>query len=92
MPLMAYCPLDQGGLASAPVLHGVAQRHGATASQVALAGLMAQSGVMVIPKAVREAHLRENFAAASLVLTEADLTEIDRHLPAPRRKTPLAMR
>jgi diketogulonate reductase-like aldo/keto reductase len=92
MPLMAYCPLDQGGLASAPVLHGVAQRHGATASQVALAGLMSQSGVMVIPKAVREAHLRENFAAASLVLTEADLAEIDRHFPAPRRKTPLAMR
>ena len=92
MPLMAYCPLDQGGLASAPALQGVAQRQDATASQVALAWLMTQRGVMVIPKAVREAHLRENFAAASLVLTEADLAEIDRHFPPPRRKTPLAMR
>ncbi len=92
MPLMAYCPLDQGGLAGAPTLRAVAQRHGATASQVALAWLMKQPGVMVIPKAVRESHLRENFAAADLVLTETDLAEIDRHFPAPRRKTPLAMR
>ena len=92
MPLMAYCPLDQGGLADSPVLHTVARRHGATPSQVALAWLMAQPGVMVIPKAVREAHLRENLAAADLRLTEADRAEIDRHFPAPRVKVALAMR
>ena len=92
MPLMAYCPLDQGGLVNEPVLREVAGRHGATASLVALAWLMAQRGVMVIPKAVREAHLRENFAAAELVLNAADLGAIDRRFPAPRRKQPLAMR
>ena len=92
MPLMAYCPLDQGGLADSPVLRTVARRHGATPSQVALAWLMAQPAVMVIPKAVREAHLRENLAAADLHLTEADRVEIDRHFPAPRVKAALAMR
>lgn len=92
MPLMAYCPLDQGGLADSPVLRTVARRHDATPSQVALAWLMAQPGVMVIPKAVREAHLRENLAAADLHLTEADRVEIDRHFPAPRVKAALAMR
>ena len=92
MPLMAYCPLDQGGLANEPALREVAERHGATASQVALAWSMAQPGVMVIPKAAREAHLRENFAAAELTLTATDLAEIERRFPAPRRKLPLAMR
>lgn len=91
MPLMAYCPIDQGRLAGDAALAAVAQRHGATASQVALAWAMQQSGVMAIPKAVREAHLRENFAAASLQLTAADLTEIDTLFPPPKRRGALAM-
>lgn len=92
MPLMAYCPLDQGDLADHPGLTRLAERHGATASQVALAWLLARAGVMAIPKAVRELHLRQNLAAADLDLGDADLAEIDRHFPPPRRKTPLAMR
>jgi diketogulonate reductase-like aldo/keto reductase len=92
MPLMAYCPLDQGDLADDAVLRGVAERHGATASQVALAWLIARGGVMPIPKAVREAHLRANLAAVDLALSEADLSEIERRFPAPRRKQALAMR
>ena len=91
MPLMAYCPIDQGALANNAGLRGVAERVGATASQVALAWLMDQPGVMVIPKAVREAHLRENLASAKLALTAADMAQIDALFPAPRRKTPLAM-
>ena len=92
MPLMAYCPLDQGGLLDQSVLREVAARHGASAAQVALAWLMSQHGVMVIPKAVREAHLRENFAAAELVLGAADLRAIEHRFPPPRRKQALAMR
>ena len=92
MPLMAYCPLDQGDLAADATLGRVAERSGVTASQVALAWSMAQPGLMVIPKAVREQHLRENFAAAGLVLGATDVAEIEAHFPAPRRKLPLAMR
>ena len=92
MPLMAYCPLDQGDLAHDTVLQAVAERRAATPSQVALAWLIARGGVMPIPKAVREAHLRANLAAADLVLNEADLSGIERRFPAPRRKQALAMR
>lgn len=92
MPLMAYCPLDQGDLAQDAALQKVAERHGATASQVALAWLIARGGVMPIPKAVREPHLRANLAAIDLVLNEADLSEIERRFPAPRRKQVLATR
>ena len=92
MPLMAYCPLDQGDLGGDVALQGIAARHAVTASQVALAWLIAQGGVMPIPKAVREPHLRANLAAADLVLDEADFSEIERRFPAPRRKQGLAMR
>jgi diketogulonate reductase-like aldo/keto reductase len=92
MPLMAYCPIDQGDLASAAKLQSLARRRGATAAQIALAWLIAQPGVLAIPKAVRETHLRENFAAADLVLDDSELAEIERLFPPPRRKTPLAMR
>jgi diketogulonate reductase-like aldo/keto reductase len=92
MPLMAYCPLDQGDLAQDKVLQAIAERHGATASQAALAWLIGRGGVMPIPKALSEPHLRANFAAAGLALATADLAEIDAHFPPPRRKQSLAMR
>jgi diketogulonate reductase-like aldo/keto reductase len=52
---------------------------------------MQQRGVMAIPKAVRETHLRENFASAALQLSAEDLVAIDRRFPPPRSKTALAM-
>lgn len=92
MPLMAYCPIDQGALADHPGLRGVASRHGVTPAQVALAWLLHQPGVMAIPKAVSPLHLRHNWQAAHLNLTPNDLTELDTEFPWPARKTPLAMR
>ena len=91
VPLMAYCPIDQGRLGQDKVLADIGARLGATAAQVALAWLLGQPGVMAIPKAVREAHLRENLGAATLKLARADLIEIDAHFPPPRQRTPLAM-
>ncbi|CAN7580423.1 aldo/keto reductase [Variovorax sp. LjRoot84] len=91
MPLMAYSPIDQGALAGDAALKKMAQRLGVTAAQLALAWVIAQPGVVAIPKAVREAHLRDNLAAAELQLGDEDLAEIDRLHPPPRRKKPLSM-
>jgi diketogulonate reductase-like aldo/keto reductase len=91
IPAMAYCPIDQGALSRDGTLAAVGARIGATAAQVALAWAVAQPGVIVIPKAVREAHLRENLAAASLTLDAAARAELDRRFPPPDRKQPLAM-
>ncbi|MBS0445692.1 MAG: aldo/keto reductase [Proteobacteria bacterium] len=92
IPLMAYSPLDQGALAGDRTLAAIGERHRASAAQVALAWVLAQPGVMAIPQSARERHLRDNYAAASLELTQRDLDEIDRHHPSPKRATPLAMR
>lgn len=92
MPLMAYCPIDQGELADHPGLHAIAQRHQATPAQVALAWVLQQPGVMAIPKAASAVHLRHNWAAASLHLDADDLAALNQVFAAPRRKQPLAMR
>ena len=91
LPLMAYCPLAQGELAAHPGLQSLAEPLGVTPTQLALAWMLHQPGVIAIPKAVREAHLRENLAAADLKLGAADLAALDRLFPPPQRKTSLAM-
>ena len=91
VPLMAYCPIDQGRLARDKTLGEIGARHGASAAQVALAWVFGQPGAMAIPKAVHEAHLRENLGATSLQLTRDDLIGIDAQFVPPRQRTPLAM-
>jgi diketogulonate reductase-like aldo/keto reductase len=92
MPVMAYSPLGQAGsLLRHPVLARVARRQGATPAQVALAWTLREPGVISIPKASGEAHLRENLGARLMVLTPDDLVELDSAFPPPRRKQPLEM-
>lgn len=92
MPLMAYCPLGQGGaLLADAALQQVAQQHGVTTAQVALAWALRQPNVLVIPKASDPRHLAENAAAAELQLSADDLQAIDSAYPAPTRKQRLQM-
>jgi diketogulonate reductase-like aldo/keto reductase len=90
IPIMAYSPLDQGRLLRVRELESMAARHGAKPAQVALAWLLQQEGVMVIPKAGSEAHVRENHGALALQLDARDLAELDRAFPPPAKKKPLA--
>jgi diketogulonate reductase-like aldo/keto reductase len=97
IPVMAYSPIghspsEQRGMLDHPRLKSVASRHGATPAQVALAWLLRQEGVVVIPKAASAAHVRENRAALDLTLTHEDLTELDQTFPPPRQKIPLEVK
>ena len=89
--IMAYSPLEQGRILSNRALREVAARHGATAAQVALAWLLRQDGMIVIPKATRPEHVRDNRAALDLVLNDADLAELDRAFPPPKGRSALGM-
>lgn len=91
VPIMAYSPLEQGRLLGNQALRQVAAARGATPAQVALAWLLQQAGVIVIPKAANLAHVAENRAAAEIVLTAAELAALERVFPPPGRKMPLAM-
>ena len=92
MPVMAYSPVGQGGaLLRHPALQGVARRLGATPAQVAIAWTLRQGGVISIPKAADEAHVRLNAASGELRLAPEDLATLDAAFPPPKRKRSLAM-
>jgi hypothetical protein len=60
-------------------VRAVAERHGATPAQVALAWVLAQGDhVVPIPGTKRLERLEENVAAAELALTAEDLAELGR--------------
>jgi len=89
--IMAYTPLEQGRILGNRTLQEVAARHGATAAQVALAWLLRQDGMMVIPKATSLEHVRDNRGALDLKLTADDLAALDRAFPPPKGRTALGM-
>ena len=89
--IMAYTPLGQGSLLRDRTLAEIARRRNATPAQVALAWLLRQQGMMVIPKAARLEHVRDNRGALDVVLTQEDLAVLDRAFPPPRVKSSLGM-
>ncbi|TPK80687.1 aldo/keto reductase [Mesorhizobium sp. B2-4-18] len=91
IPLMAYSPVEQGALARNSRLDAIAARHNATPAQIALAWVMHQDGVIAIPKASSQEHVRQNFAALDIKLTADDLADLGRAFPPPTRKRGLEM-
>ena len=89
IPVMAYSPIEQGRPLDR--LHSIASGLGATPVQVALAWLLRQEGIVLIPKAANKVHVRENRAALNVVLKDEDLAELDRLFPPPKRKVSLEM-
>ncbi|HBS78071.1 MAG TPA: oxidoreductase [Pseudomonas sp.] len=92
MPVMAYCPLGQGGgLLRHQAILDIARRHGAEPAQIALAWSLRQPEVLVIPKSSNPAHVRLNASAAELTLSADDLALLDKAFPPPSRSQPLHM-
>ena len=91
-----YFPLGSaftGGpvaLAEEPAIAAVAERHGATPSQVALAWLLARyDRMLLIPGTASVAHLEENLAAIDVALDADDLAAL---ATVASRADPLASR
>ncbi|MBM3532584.1 MAG: aldo/keto reductase [Alphaproteobacteria bacterium] len=91
VPIMAYSPVDQAKLATDRTLAAIGKRHSATAAQVALAWGLRHPDSIVIPKAVKPEHLRQNAAALDIKLTPEDLAEIDKAFPPPKKKQRMEM-
>ncbi|MDH4573714.1 aldo/keto reductase [Salinicola acroporae] len=102
IPVMAYCPLAQGGrlrakLLSSTVVNEIADKHGASAAQILLAWTIRPIGshregprsVVAIPKASTLAHVDANAAALNIELDDDDLTRLDDAFPAPREPVSL---
>lgn len=68
----AWSPLARGVVLTNPDIKAIAAKHEVTTGQVVLAYLL-QLGISVIPKSARKERLAENFAAAELTLTRAEM-------------------
>ena len=91
IPVMAYSPLEQARLVKHRGLAAFAKSHAMTAAQAALAWLLAQDDVIVIPKCGNAARLRENVGALAIELSPGQRTELDAIFPPPAQARPLEM-
>jgi diketogulonate reductase-like aldo/keto reductase len=89
--IMAYTPLGQGSMLRHQTLAEIARRRQATPAQIALAWLLRQDGMIVIPKAARPEHVRENRGALDIALTGDDLEALERAFPPPKGRSALGM-
>ena len=80
MAFLPFFPLaipGPGPKREAPAIAAVAKRHGKTASQIAIAWLLARSpAVLPIAGTSSPDHLEENWDARKIALTETDIEEI----------------
>lgn len=72
----AYSPLAQGKVFENPSLKEIAKRHDKNAGQIALAWLM-QKGIVAIPKASSEDHIKSNLDIFDIGLSPEEIKEID---------------
>lgn len=89
LPIMAHSPLGRGRMLGNPALLRIAERHGASPAQVALAWVLRHDMVHAVARSADLQHVRANRAAADLRLTPDDLAELDREFPPPQGPTPL---
>ena len=91
IPAMAYSPIEQGRLLQTRALVAFAKQHAMTPAQAAIAWLLAQDGVIAIPKTGNRERLKENAGALEHRLTAAHLRELDGLFPPPKGPSRLAM-
>ena len=91
IPLMAYSPLDQGRLIAKAGLKKLAGEVGCTPAQLAIAWLLAQPGVVTIPKSSSRERVKENLGALEVTLSPQILASLERAFAPPGGKQPLEM-
>jgi 2,5-diketo-D-gluconate reductase B len=70
--LTAYSPMKFRNLPVNKTVRAIAEAHTATSFQIALAWLVAQPRVITIPMSLNPQHIRENFAAAEIELSDEE--------------------
>lgn len=95
--VVSYSPFGSGRFpaktsAGAQVLERIAGAHGASVRQIALAFLLRTgSGVFVIPKASKVAHVEDNAGALELRLSDDEFARIAAAFPRGRRRAGVPM-
>jgi diketogulonate reductase-like aldo/keto reductase len=94
--VVAYSPFGHNEFPSSrskagALLEKIAQAHGASARQVALAFLTRNASVLAIPKASTADHAADNAAAGKITLSESDIAALDAGFPRGAKRSGLPM-
>jgi aryl-alcohol dehydrogenase-like predicted oxidoreductase len=77
--------------AETPAVRSMAERHGATPTQIALAWLLRRSPTMLpIPGTLSSAHVKENLAALTIELSRQEFETVSAARPSPGTSAPSA--
>lgn len=76
--LTAYSPVEEGNLKANPTLQSIAKAHNATVFQIALAWVTSHPRVITIPMSFNPQHIRENFEAAEIELTQDEVENLNK--------------
>ncbi len=74
----AYSPVKFRSIRVNQTLREVAEAHSATPHQIALAWLVNQPRVITIPMSFNPQHIKENFDAAEIVLSQDEMARLNR--------------
>jgi diketogulonate reductase-like aldo/keto reductase len=72
----AYSPLTRGSRLDDPKLVSIASRYGKSPAQVIIRWLL-QSGIVAIPKAAKEEHIKQNALVFDFILTDEDMLALN---------------
>ena len=75
--LTAYSPVKIRDLSANQTVRAIAETHSATPYQIALAWLVDQPRVITIPMSLNTQHIKENFAATEIELTEEEFNTLN---------------
>lgn len=94
--VVAYSPFGHDDFpdaesAGGKLLQEIAERHGATPRQVALAFLTRSLPVFAIPKASSSSHAADNAGAGGVILTQNEILALDKAFPLGREPRSLPM-
>lgn len=94
LPVIAYCPLLQGGALRSgvignPAVRTIAEARGLTPMQVLLAFVLKQEQLIAIPRSGNPRHVQENLLAAEVCLSDEEIALLNRAFPPPAHPMPL---
>jgi diketogulonate reductase-like aldo/keto reductase len=76
MILTAYCPIARGKLLDDPIIGEIAKARGKTHAQICLRWLIQQPMVAAVPRALEEAHIREDLDVFDFSLSDGEMLQI----------------
>ena len=74
----AYTPIGHNRISPPPDIQSIADAHHISLHQIALAWLVNQPRVITIPMSFNPKHQQENLAAAEIVLSEEEMTRLNK--------------